>query len=87
MTDALALLQRQFLERCRSDLAALEALASEPLHPEVVHLVHRLAGTAGSFGYSEISAAAARYETAAGDAKREPFVDLLCRLRTLTQTF
>lgn len=87
MTDALALLQRQFLERCRSDLAALEALASEPLHPEVVRLVHRLAGTAGSFGYSEISEAAARYETAAGDAKREPFVELLCRLRTLAQTF
>lgn len=87
MIDALALLRRQFLERCRRDLAELEALASEPSHPEVVRLVHRLAGTAGSFGFPEISEAAARYEAEVGDAKRKPFVELLDHLRTLGRTF
>ena len=56
MSDAFALLRTQFIDRCRDDLAELsrERVDSEAF----ATLVHRLAGTAGSFGFPELSAAA-----------------------------
>lgn len=57
MTDALALLQARFVERCRADLEQLRGLGAD--HSELGMIAHRLAGSAGSFGYPEISRAAA----------------------------
>lgn len=57
MTDPLELLRGQFIERCRTDLDRLAML--EPGHPDIGMIAHRLAGAAGSFGYPEISEAAA----------------------------
>lgn len=57
MTDAIELLRARFLDRCRTDLEQLGGL--EPDHPDVGMIAHRLAGAAGSFGYPEISEAAA----------------------------
>ena len=57
MTDPLELLRARFIERCRTDLEQLEGL--EPDHPDIGMIAHRLAGSAGSFGYPEISEAAA----------------------------
>ena len=57
VTDPLELLRARFIDRCRSDLEQLRGLA--PDHPDVGPIAHRLAGSAGSFGYPEISEAAA----------------------------
>lgn len=57
MTDPLEHLRALFIERCRTDLEQLGAL--EPDHPDIGVIAHRLAGAAGSFGYPEISEAAA----------------------------
>lgn len=57
MTDPLELLRALFIERCRTDLEQLRGL--EPDHPDMGLIAHRLAGSAGSFGYPEISTAAA----------------------------
>lgn len=57
MTDALRLLQARFIERCQADLEQLERLGPE--HPDLGTIAHRLAGAAGSFGYPEVSKAAA----------------------------
>lgn len=57
MADPLELLRALFLDRCRTDLEQLRGL--EPDHPDIGMIAHRLAGSAGSFGYPEISKAAA----------------------------
>ncbi len=50
-------LRAQFIDRCRDDLARLDALTEE--HVEVAAIVHRLAGAAGSFGFPQVSRIAA----------------------------
>ena len=60
MTDPLELLRARFIDRCRSDLEQLRGLA--PDHPDVGPIAHRLAGSAGSFGYPEISEVAAEVD-------------------------
>jgi len=57
VTDPLERLRVLFVERCRTDLEQLRGLGSD--HPDMGGIVHRLAGSAGSFGYPEISKAAA----------------------------
>jgi DNA-binding response OmpR family regulator len=63
-------LQKEFIDRARRDSAALQAAASclTQDHPEALqtlqHLSHRLAGSAGTFGYAALSAEAAKLEDA-----------------------
>lgn len=57
MTDPLEQLRALFVDRCRSDMERLGRLS--PDDPEVGVIAHRLAGSGGSFGYPEISEAAA----------------------------
>lgn len=57
MTDPLEQLRALFVDRCRSDLERLARVP--PDDPEVGAIAHRLAGSGGSFGYPEISEAAA----------------------------
>ncbi len=48
-------LQQRFAERLIEDRAAIEAaIVSNPQSPDIRSLVHRLAGSAGSFGFVEI---------------------------------
>lgn len=57
MTDSLELLRGLFIERCRTDLERLRRLDADD--PDLGRMAHQLAGSAGSFGYPEISEAAA----------------------------
>ncbi len=60
--DPLAALRARFLERCRDDLAVLEGVLADPHGPQRSDLkftVHRLSGTAGVFGFADLSALAA----------------------------
>ncbi|MFN3536947.1 MAG: Hpt domain-containing protein [Brevundimonas sp.] len=69
MTDMLAALKAKFLERCAGDLDRLERLmASDGLgSDEMRFLAHSLSGAAGTFGFPEISAAAAVADEAFAD--------------------
>ncbi|MFN3817068.1 Hpt domain-containing protein [Brevundimonas sp.] len=69
MTDMLAALKARFLERCAGDLDRLERLmASDALgSDEMRFLAHSLSGAAGTFGFPEISAAAAVADEAFAD--------------------
>ena len=71
MTDVLAGLRARFLERCIGDLDRLERLmAQDTLDSEEMRfLVHSLAGTAGTFGFQEISAAASVADDALADGR------------------
>jgi PAS domain S-box-containing protein len=54
-------LRDKFIARCKDDLRAIHTLMSQPAGDarEALHqLVHRLAGTAGTFGYSDLGALA-----------------------------
>lgn len=57
MTDPLELLRARFVERCRTDLERIKGLDLD--HPDLGVIAHQLSGSAGSFGYPEISDAAA----------------------------
>lgn len=59
MTDPMAALRARFVERCRADLARLRSGCDDD---ELVVTIHRLAGSAGSFGFGAISVAAARLD-------------------------
>lgn len=74
MTDALRLLQARFIERCRADLEQLGRLGSD--HPDLGMIAHRLAGSAGSFGYPEISEAAAVVDDHARYGPQPAFEDV-----------
>ena len=60
MTGPLEALRAQFIDRCRTDLARLEALPEDD--DEVTSIVHRLAGAAGSFGFPQVSRIAAEID-------------------------
>jgi HPt (histidine-containing phosphotransfer) domain-containing protein len=54
--DRYQALRRRFVERCREDLAVLEAAVAGTVATEVLRAtVHRLSGAAGTFGYPELS--------------------------------
>lgn len=54
-------LRLRFVERCRRDLAGLEAGVGDA---DLRIVAHGIAGTGGTFGHPEISAAAGRVEDA-----------------------
>lgn len=63
MTDPLAPLRKRFQARVEGDRVKLEALAAKGMHgDELRQLVHNLAGTAGMFGFSDLSAAASEID-------------------------
>lgn len=55
MTDPLEALKSLFVARCGEDLAGLRRAKEIGDFVEIGRRAHRLAGSAGSFGYSEIS--------------------------------
>ena len=98
VNDRFEALRRGFLERCREQLLALEALAaSEDLsargdeHELLARMAHSLAGAGGTFGFPELSGRAARLEQAltAADAiepaaVRTALGGLIAELRRVT---
>lgn len=61
--DRMARLRERFVVRAIEDCQRLELLAARPDGAaEIIDIVHKLAGIAGSLGYGELSALAARVE-------------------------
>ena len=67
--DFLAELRKRFLLRAAEDLSALSTGAGDPA--ELDARVHRLSGSAGVFGFAEVSAAAGVIDDARA-AGKEP---------------
>lgn len=56
MTDPLQPLRDRFLDRAKTDRAALEILsAGDRSSDDLRRLVHNLAGVAGTFGFAQVS--------------------------------
>ena len=74
-------IRQRFGTRLREDYAALAQYRMNPLPPtpELVSIVHRLAGSAAMVGFTEIGEVAGRLD----DAAVEPGVDLSPLLREL----
>jgi HPt (histidine-containing phosphotransfer) domain-containing protein len=81
MTDPLASLRRRFLARVVEDLAALDAGA------EPGPLVHRLAGTAGTLGFAELSLLASIVDDQLAEGPADPadWETLVAAMRAATQ--
>jgi len=80
MTDTLAALRERFRVRLADDRAQLETLAAKGMQSdELRSLVHSLAGTAGMFGFPDVSAAAGEIDDqlAAGRAINAANLDRL----------
>ena len=80
MTDPLAALRERFRARVADDLAQLETLVAKGMQgDELRNLVHNLAGTAGMFGFPDVSAAAGEIDDqlAAGLATSAASLDRL----------
>jgi len=80
MTDPLAALRERFRARVADDRARLETLAAKGMQgDELRDLVHNLAGTAGMFGFPDVSAAAGEIDDqlAAGLATNATSLDRL----------
>lgn len=62
--DALEALRRRFVERTKQERNILAAWQDDgrPMSREVEQIIHNLAGAAGTFGYPELNAAAARID-------------------------
>lgn len=82
----MAALRDKFLDRCRSD-AAILADRDTIDADELIAIVHRLSGTAGIFGFTELSEAAERTENALREGRgAQSLIDrLIAELRS-TQT-
>lgn len=78
--DRMAALRGRFTERCPSDAAALRQAWTDRDHAELRRILHGLAGSAGVFGYSELSASAREIEDAL-DSEAEEAIE--ARLRAL----
>jgi len=63
----------RFLGRVRAEYAILSLYrqGSLPATPELIFIVHKLAGSAGMVGYSEISEAAGRLDDELADANAD----------------
>lgn len=79
MSDPIARLRASFLERCRADQKRL-AQAS-PDEEIFASIIHRLAGAAGSFGFSALSEAASAVDHSirSGEQPATGSVDALMR--------
>ena len=69
MTDPMAALRLQFIDRCRADLQEIRRLGERAETAEIGAIVHRLAGTAGSFGFPAISLAALEVDQKIRDSR------------------
>lgn len=58
----LAALRAKFVERLKEDRQSLEPATVDPTSEDFRHIVHRLAGTAGTMGFPQVSAKAATLE-------------------------
>ena len=81
MTDPIAALRAQFLERCRADLAALAGSSADD--PDRGAIVHRLAGAAGSFGFPALGEAAAILDLARIEGRSPTAEDFDTLIRNL----
>lgn len=80
MTDPLAALRAKFRARSATDLVRLRVLVQgDPASADLRHLVHSLAGAAGTFGFPALSEAAALIDDAYA-AERLPDRPMLDRL-------
>jgi HPt (histidine-containing phosphotransfer) domain-containing protein len=84
VTDPIEALRTLFEERCRADLARLKAAPGEQ---ELVVIVHNLAGSAGSFGFPEISAIAGDLDARLRNGERSSPALLEGLIRALEDTF
>lgn len=62
MNAAIDALRRRFVERCHEDRSKLTHAASVGDTDALKLMSHKLAGAAGTFGYADLSAAAAAVE-------------------------
>ncbi|WP_122465001.1 Hpt domain-containing protein [Brevundimonas lutea] len=81
MTDPLQPLREQFIARCRQDRARLITPVSDE---DVAHLIHRLAGVSGVFGYTQLGEIAGRLDGAIADGARPTSLDLAELLEALS---
>jgi HPt (histidine-containing phosphotransfer) domain-containing protein len=68
--DALAPLRAKFLARAADDLTTLKDAGVD--HETLKHLAHRFAGSAGMFGFHEVSRLAAVVDDALQDGEANP---------------
>lgn len=87
--DRYQALRRRFVERCRDDLAVLEAAVAGTDGADVLRAtVHRLSGAAGTFGYPELSRLAGEVDDALiedGRADAAQLSELIEAVRVLIQ--
>lgn len=79
---AIAALRGRFLERLPSDKAALAQAMRDPGRAGLQHLAHRLAGSAGVFGFPDLSRAAGAVDVALSGHRAA--ADLAAGLAALT---
>jgi HPt (histidine-containing phosphotransfer) domain-containing protein len=78
MSDPLAALRQKFIVRCGEDLARLTAPGTGA--EERRRVIHRIAGAAGMFGFSDLGALAGRIDDQAAEGL-EPDAGDLAALR------
>ena len=80
----MAVLKDKFLERCRSD-AAILAAHSQQNPDDLMAIIHRLSGSAGIFGFADLSNTAERAEDALRDGldADAAIARLIAELKTL----
>lgn len=86
--DPLAPLRARFRDRCAEDAARLRAHLAGEEEAELEQLVHRLAGAAGTFGYTALGEAAQAADAtfAAGERPSpEALADLADHLEQMTR--
>ena len=77
--DPLASLRARFRARAAADLAWLQSTGGEPAD-ELMARAHKLAGSGGTFGYPEISRAAAALEDDLRDGLAADLAPLIAAL-------
>jgi HPt (histidine-containing phosphotransfer) domain-containing protein len=82
-------LRQRFIARTREDYAVLmrSQQSGDLQTPEMIAIVHRMAGTAGMLGYTAISAVAGRLDDELAEGKTQPYDTLRDLLATLEKTF
>jgi len=83
-SDPIAALRLRFLARAADDLAWIETTGGSP-HDELLARVHKLAGSGGTFGYAEVSAAAATLEDDIREGRAADLSALTSALAALPQ--
>lgn len=81
MSDPISRLRAQFVERCREDEKRLAE--ASPGDEVFASISHRLAGAAGSFGFSDLSEAAAAVDHSIRSGARPGAAEVLALMREL----